>query len=166
VGPPDSTSTYTTLHGVKTNAAGEWLTLLLRIREILGLNLGPKIDYPNQGFFRDFHQSLQTNPAIDPQIRPQPLPSTFFPILHFVTFLPFHATVWTSDNAVKPQRNHKIHSVTRIRQQYSNPSLILSKWEERSSGLVKQKVALKDRKKLRTQINEKFNDISSADENK
>jgi hypothetical protein len=30
---------------------------------------------------------------------------------------------------------------------------------------VKQKVALKD-KKLRTQINGKFNDISSADENK
>jgi hypothetical protein len=32
------------------------------------------------------------------------------------------------------------------------------------SGLVKQKVALKD-KKVRTQINGKFNDISSADEN-
>jgi hypothetical protein len=30
---------------------------------------------------------------------------------------------------------------------------------------VKQKVALKD-KKIRTQINGKFNDISSADENK
>jgi hypothetical protein len=31
---------------------------------------------------------------------------------------------------------------------------------------VKQKVALKDKIKLRTQINGKFNDISSADENK
>jgi hypothetical protein len=36
----------------------------------------------------------------------------------------------------------------------------------RSSGLVKQKVDLKD-KKVRTQINEKVNDIvSSPDENK
>jgi hypothetical protein len=35
----------------------------------------------------------------------------------------------------------------------------------RSSRLVKQKVALKD-KKLRTQINGKCNDISSADKNK
>jgi hypothetical protein len=32
-------------------------------------------------------------------------------------------------------------------------------------GLVKQKVDLKD-KTLRTEINRKFNDISSADENK
>jgi hypothetical protein len=31
---------------------------------------------------------------------------------------------------------------------------------------VKQKVALKDKKKLRTQINEKCNDTSSADENR
>jgi hypothetical protein len=31
---------------------------------------------------------------------------------------------------------------------------------------VKQKVSLKDIKKLRTQINGKFNDISSADEDK
>jgi hypothetical protein len=34
-----------------------------------------------------------------------------------------------------------------------------------SSGLVEQKVALKD-KKYRTKINGKFNDISCADENK
>jgi hypothetical protein len=31
---------------------------------------------------------------------------------------------------------------------------------------VKQNVALKDKKKLRTQINGKINDVSSADENK
>jgi hypothetical protein len=31
---------------------------------------------------------------------------------------------------------------------------------------VKQKVALKAQNKLRTQVNEKFNDISSADESK
>jgi hypothetical protein len=36
---------------------------------------------------------------------------------------------------------------------------------ERSSGLMEQKIALKD-KKLRTQINGKCNDISSAAENK
>jgi hypothetical protein len=30
---------------------------------------------------------------------------------------------------------------------------------------VKQKVALKDKIKFRTQINGKFNDVSSADEN-
>jgi hypothetical protein len=37
--------------------------------------------------------------------------------------------------------------------------------EERSSGLVKQKIALED-KMFRTQINGKFNDICTADENK
>jgi hypothetical protein len=31
---------------------------------------------------------------------------------------------------------------------------------------VKQKVALKDKNKIRKQINKKFNDINSADENK
>jgi hypothetical protein len=31
---------------------------------------------------------------------------------------------------------------------------------------VKKKVAVKDKKKLRTQINGEFSDISSADENK
>jgi hypothetical protein len=31
---------------------------------------------------------------------------------------------------------------------------------------VKQKIALKDKKKVRTQINGKFNYISNADENK
>jgi hypothetical protein len=50
---------------------------------------------------------------------------------------------------------------------YSKPSLIWINWRERSSGLVKQEIALKDtRKNLRTQINGKFNDICSADENK
>jgi hypothetical protein len=29
---------------------------------------------------------------------------------------------------------------------------------------VKQKLAIKDKKRLRTQINKKFNDISNADE--
>jgi hypothetical protein len=36
----------------------------------------------------------------------------------------------------------------------------------RSSGLRERKIALKDRKKLRTQISEIFNDINSAHENK
>jgi hypothetical protein len=50
---------------------------------------------------------------------------------------------------------------------YSKPSLIQINWGERSSGLVSQKIALKDKKKkLRTQIKGKFNDVGSADENK
>jgi hypothetical protein len=36
----------------------------------------------------------------------------------------------------------------------------------RSSGLIKQKVALKYKRKLRKQINGKFNNTGSADENK
>jgi hypothetical protein len=36
---------------------------------------------------------------------------------------------------------------------------------QRPSGLVKQKVCLKE-KKFRTQINGKFKDVNSADENK
>jgi hypothetical protein len=39
-------------------------------------------------------------------------------------------------------------------------------WAAGSSGLVKQKVALKDTKKIRTEVNKKCNDVSSADENK
>jgi hypothetical protein len=31
---------------------------------------------------------------------------------------------------------------------------------------VEQKISLKDKTKIRTQITEKFNDVSSADENK
>jgi hypothetical protein len=38
-------------------------------------------------------------------------------------------------------------------------------WGERSSGLEKQKVALKG-KKLRTQVNGNFDNMNSADENK
>jgi hypothetical protein len=49
----------------------------------------------------------------------------------------------------------------------SKPSLIRSNGGWGDSGLVKQKVALKDKKKkLRTQIHEKRNDTSRADENK
>jgi hypothetical protein len=35
---------------------------------------------------------------------------------------------------------------------------------ERSFGLMKQKIALKDKKKLRKQINGEFNNIGSVDE--
>jgi hypothetical protein len=38
----------------------EWLTLLLRTREILGPNLGPETGYPG------FPQSLQANAGIVP----------------------------------------------------------------------------------------------------
>jgi hypothetical protein len=37
---------------------------------------------------------------------------------------------------------------------------------KRQSELKKQNVTLKDKKKLRTQLNRNFNDVSSADENK
>jgi hypothetical protein len=37
---------------------------------------------------------------------------------------------------------------------------------ERSSGLVKQKVALKEKENLGKKVNGKFDDVSSADENK
>jgi hypothetical protein len=36
-------------------------------------------------------------------------------------------------------------------------------WGERSSGLVTQNIALKDKKKLGTQINGKLNNIGSAE---
>jgi hypothetical protein len=47
---------------------------------------------------------------------------------------------------------------------YSKPSLKWSNWGKRSSRLVKQQVDLK--KRPRTQINGKCNDISSYDANK
>jgi hypothetical protein len=37
---------------------------------------------------------------------------------------------------------------------------------EKSSGLMKQNIVLKDKKKLRKQINGKFNNIGGADEHK
>jgi hypothetical protein len=41
----------------------EWLTLLLRIREVLDSNLGLETGYADEGFI-DFPQSLQANARI------------------------------------------------------------------------------------------------------
>jgi hypothetical protein len=49
---------------------------------------------------------------------------------------------------------------------YSKPSRIWIKWGERSSRLMKQKIALKDKKKLRKQINGKYNNTGGAVEYK
>jgi hypothetical protein len=54
---------------------------------------------------------------------------------------------------------------TSLRINYSNISIIQINWGK-SSGVVKRKIALKGKRKLRKQINGKFNDINSADENK
>jgi hypothetical protein len=44
------------------NAVVDWLTLLFRIREAVGSNLGPETGYPE--FFRDLCQFLQANARI------------------------------------------------------------------------------------------------------
>jgi hypothetical protein len=49
---------------------------------------------------------------------------------------------------------------------YNKHSLIWIKLRGRSSGIMKQKLALKDEKKLRKQITIKCNNIGNADENK
>jgi hypothetical protein len=51
------------------NVATDWLALLLRIREVPDLNLGPDIGYTDTGFC-DFPEYLQVNPGIVSQIRP------------------------------------------------------------------------------------------------
>jgi hypothetical protein len=49
---------------------------------------------------------------------------------------------------------------------YSKPSLIRSNWGGEVIRISETKVSPKRKKKLRTEINGKFNDIISADENK
>jgi hypothetical protein len=51
------------------------------------------------------------------------------------------------------------------RNKYSKPSLIRINWGEGPSRLVKQKIALKN-KKLRTPTNGTFNDVGSTDKHK
>jgi hypothetical protein len=45
------------------NVVAEWKTRLLRIREVLGSDAGPKTDILTEGL-RDFPQPLQTNAGI------------------------------------------------------------------------------------------------------
>jgi hypothetical protein len=49
---------------IQPDVASEWLTLLLRIREVPGSNIGPGPAYPD--VFRGFSQSLDTNAGIVP----------------------------------------------------------------------------------------------------
>jgi hypothetical protein len=65
----------------KTNVVDEWLTLMLRIREVPGSNLGPVAVYDDWGF-RGFTQFIEATAGIIPQIRPRPLPTKSFPINH------------------------------------------------------------------------------------
>jgi hypothetical protein len=69
-----------------------WLTLLLRIREVMGSNLGPKTGYPDY-VWCGFPQSFQANSGILAQIRPRPLPSTSFTIHHSRIILPFDSSL-------------------------------------------------------------------------
>jgi hypothetical protein len=68
-----------------------WLTLLLRIREVMGSNLGPKTGYPDY-VWCGFPQSFQANAGILAQIRPRRLPSTSFTIHHSRIILPFDSS--------------------------------------------------------------------------
>jgi hypothetical protein len=69
------------------NVVVEWLTLLLRIREVPDSNMGLKTGYP--GRFLVFFQSFQGNAGIVPYVRSRPfLPHTF----QFITQLsPSHS---------------------------------------------------------------------------
>jgi hypothetical protein len=60
------------------NVVVEWLTILLRIREVPGSNFGTKIGYSE--FLCGFPQSLQATAGIYLKNRPRSLPSTPLPI--------------------------------------------------------------------------------------
>jgi hypothetical protein len=49
----------------QTSVVFEWLTFLLRIRQVTGSNLGPKNGYRDYGY-RGFPQFLQANAVIAP----------------------------------------------------------------------------------------------------
>jgi hypothetical protein len=66
----------------------EWLTLLLRIPEFPGSNLGPETGYL-EVFRRGFPQSVQANAGVVLTIRPRPLPSKSFTIHNSLITLSF-----------------------------------------------------------------------------
>jgi hypothetical protein len=65
----------------------EWLTLLLRIWEVSGSNLGPETEYSERSFV--VFPSPLDNAGIVPQTRPRLIPSTSFPIHHSLAKLSF-----------------------------------------------------------------------------
>jgi hypothetical protein len=72
---------------LSSNVAIGWLTILLRMWEVLVSNLSPETDSTG-----DFTQSLQENSVIVSQIRPRPLSSTSFPIHHSSVVLSLDCT--------------------------------------------------------------------------
>jgi hypothetical protein len=54
----------TTITGISQNVVVEWLTILLRIREVPGLNLRPKTGCPEVfcGFLHSFQANARTVP--------------------------------------------------------------------------------------------------------
>jgi hypothetical protein len=46
------------------------VTVLLRVRKVLGSNLGPETAHPDSGVFREFVQSLQAHSSNN--VRPPP----------------------------------------------------------------------------------------------
>jgi hypothetical protein len=69
------------------NVMVEWLTLLLRIREVHDSNLRPETAILTEGF----PHSLKANAGMVPEIRPRLLPSTSFSNHHSPIFLLFVA---------------------------------------------------------------------------
>jgi hypothetical protein len=59
----------------------EWLTLLIRIREVRGSNLSLETGYPNSGF-RGFSVPPGQMPGKDLKMRPRPLPYKSFSLRH------------------------------------------------------------------------------------
>jgi hypothetical protein len=74
----------------KPNVADEWLTFILRIRNVHGSNLGFGTGYFDW-CFPWFSQFLQANAGIAPKIRPRPLPYVYFPNHHSYIILSFDA---------------------------------------------------------------------------
>jgi hypothetical protein len=68
----------------KNNVTVEWLPILLCVREVPGSNLGPSTSYP----CRDI-ALLQESVAIMPQVRPQSIRSTAYPIHYVLIILSF-----------------------------------------------------------------------------
>jgi hypothetical protein len=68
----------------------EWLTLLLSIQEVSGLNLSPETNYAD--FFHGFPKLLYKNARIVPENGSRPLPSTAFSTYHSQIILPLYTT--------------------------------------------------------------------------
>jgi hypothetical protein len=74
----------------------ERTALLVRSLEAFGYNLGSHIGYIDLGLSRGFPQSLKAYSRTVSQIRPRPLPSTYFPV-HYLIVLPFDVVGLQSD---------------------------------------------------------------------